>query len=61
MLHTKLRIGPPVPEKNILTGFYHIEARQPSWSCDQYHVIRFHFLEPVSFHTKIGSDRHSSF
>ena len=33
--------GLPVPEKNILTGFYHIGAWRPSWSCDQYHVIRF--------------------
>ena len=47
--------------KNILTGFYHIGAWWPSWSCDQYHVIRFSFLVPESFHTKFGSDRYSSF
>ena len=48
-----VEIGPPVPEKKILTGFYHIGAWRPSWSCDQHHVIRFSF--PESFHTKFGS------
>ena len=27
----------------LLKGFYHIWAWQPSWSCDQHHVIRFSF------------------
>ena len=36
-------IGPPVPEKKILKGFYHIGAWRPSWSCDKHHVIRFSF------------------
>ena len=35
MLHTKFRENrPPVLEKKILKGFYHIWAWQPSWSCD---------------------------
>ena len=29
-----VKIGPPVPEKKILKGFYHIWAWRPSWSCD---------------------------
>ena len=27
-------IGPPVLEKKILKGFFHIWAWRPSWSCD---------------------------
>ena len=38
-----LEIGLLVPEKKLLKGFYHIWAWQPSWSCDQTHVIRFSF------------------
>ena len=29
-----VKIGPPVLEKKIFEGFYHIWARRPSWSCD---------------------------
>ena len=36
-----MEIGLLVPEKKILTGFHHIGAWQPSWSCDQHYVIRF--------------------
>ena len=25
---------PPVPEKKVIEGFYHIWALQPSWSCN---------------------------
>ena len=39
-----VEIGPPVPEKNILKGFYHIWAWRPSWSCDQHHIIKFSFF-----------------
>ena len=38
---SNVEFGSQVPEKNIFTGFYHIGAWRPSWSCDQYHVIRF--------------------
>ena len=38
-----VEIGLPVPEKKIFMGFYHIWAWQPSWSCDQHHVIKFSF------------------
>ena len=34
MLHTMLQIGLLVLEKKILSGFYHIWAWWPSWSCD---------------------------
>ena len=45
MLHTKFRGNPPAGsgEEDFLKGFYHIWAWQPSWSCDQHHVIRFSF------------------
>ena len=29
--------------RRFLKGFYHIWAWQPSWLCDQHHVIRFSF------------------
>ena len=61
MIHTKFRGNRPsgLGEEDFFKGFYHIWAWRPSWSCDQHHVIRFSFLE--SFHTKFGSDQHSSF
>ena len=31
-----VKIAPPVPEKNILKGFYHISARWPSLLCEQH-------------------------
>ena len=40
---SSVEIGLPVPEKKILTGFYHIVAWRPSWSCDRHHVISFSF------------------
>ena len=44
MLHTKFRENrPPVLEKMIFKGFYHIWAWRPSWSCDQAHVNKFPF------------------
>ena len=61
MLHTKFHGNrPPVPEK-ILKG-YHIYGRGDHLG----HVTSimssdFHFFVPESFHTKCGSDRHSSF
>ena len=63
-----------VPEKKILTGFYHIEVWRPSWSCFTIYVhgghfghvtsimsSDFYFRVPESFHAKFGSDRHSGF
>ena len=55
-----VEIGPPVPEK-IFKGFFTIYGHGGHIG----HVISiisdFHFLVPESFHTKFGSDRHSSF
>ena len=48
-----MEIGLPVPEKKIFEGFYHIGAWRPSWSCDQQHVIIFHFLVPENFHKNL--------
>ena len=36
-----VEIGPLVTEKKNFEEFYHIWAWQPSWSCDQHHVIRY--------------------
>ena len=63
MLHTKfhgIRLAGS-REEDFLKGFYHMWAWRPSWSCDQRHVIKVSFFVPESFHTKVGSDRHSSF
>ena len=61
MLHTKfVKIGLPDLEK-IFEGFPiyggggHLGHVTSTMSSD------FHFLVPESFHTKLGSDRHSSF
>ena len=56
-----VEIGPPVPEKKILKDFtIHVRGGHLG------HVtsiisLDIHFLVPVNFHTKFGSDRHSSF
>ena len=56
-----VEIGPPVPEKKILRAFTiygrggHLGHVTSIMSSD------FHFLVLESFHTKFGSDRHSSF
>ena len=36
-----VEIGPPIPEKKIVKGFYHIWAWRPSWSCDKHYDINF--------------------
>ena len=61
MLPSFLEVGPPVPEK-IFEGFFAIYGRGGHLG----HVTSimssdYHFLVPGSFHTKFGSDRHSSF
>ena len=57
-----VEIGLPVPEKKIFEGFFTIYGRGGHLG----HVISimssdFHCLEFESFHTKFGSDQHSSF
>ena len=57
-----VEIGPSVPEKKNLEGFFTIYGRGGHFG----HVTSimssdFHFLVPESFHAKVGSDRHSSF
>ena len=42
-------------------GGSHIWAWWPSWSCDKHHAPIFHFTAPENFHTKFGSEQHSSF
>ena len=54
-------IGPPVQEKKIFEGFYHIWAWRQSWSFDSIMSSKFHVLVLESFHTKFGSEQHSSF
>ena len=60
MLHTKFRGNQPAGSgENIFEGFLpymgHLDHVTSIMSSD------FHFLVPESFHTKFGSDRHSSF
>ena len=57
-----VEIGLPVPEKKIFEGVFTIYEHDGHLG----HVTSivssdFHFLVPESFHTKFGSDRHSSF
>ena len=63
MLHTKFRGNwLPGSREDFLRGFFTIYGRSGHLG----HVTSimssdFHFLVPESFHTKFGSDRHSSF
>ena len=41
-----VKIGPPVLEKKIFEGFYHIWAWRPSWSCDLDHLYKLSFPLP---------------
>ena len=41
-----VKIGPPVLEKKIFEGFYHIWALRPSWSCDLDHLYKLSFPLP---------------
>ena len=57
-----VKFGPPVLEKKIFEGFFTIYGHGGHLG----HVTRimvtdFHFLVPESFHTKFGSEWHSSF
>ena len=57
-----VEIDQPVPEKKMFEDFFTIYGRGGHLG----HVTSimssdFHFLVPESFHTKCGSERHSSF
>ena len=39
-----VEIRPPVQEKKIFKGFYHIWAWRPFWSCDQHHINNLHTM-----------------
>ena len=57
-----VEIGLPVPEKKIFKGF----LAYMGMAAISGHVTRimssdFHFLVLINFHTKFGSDQHSSF
>ena len=56
-----VKIGPSVPNKKFLVGFYHLSAWWPLGHMTSIILSEFHFLVPESFHTKFSSDRHSSF
>ena len=56
MLHTKVlgNWSTGSGEEDILKGFYHIRAWQPSWSCDLYHVKKIISLYLKHVHIKFG-------
>ena len=58
-----MEIGQQVPEKKIFEGFlpYYMGMAAILGHVTSIMSSDFHFLVPESFHTKFGSDRHSSF
>ena len=56
-----VKIGPPVLEKKIFEGFYHIWAWRPSWSWDPDAANKISFPYPRRLHIKFGFDRPSGF
>ena len=50
-----MEIGPPVLEKKILEGFYHIWAWRPSWSCDLNFAIKLEMPLPKEASHKIST------
>ena len=57
-----VEIGPLVPEKKIFEGFLpYMDVAAILVNVTSIMSSDFHFLVPESFHTKFGSDRHSSF
>ena len=48
-----VEICPPVPEKKIFKGFYHIWAWRPSWSCDPHSANEISFPLPEEAPHKI--------
>ena len=59
MLHTHVpsfvEINPPVLEKKIFEGFYHIWAWRPSWSCDLDFAIKLEMPLPKEAPHKIST------
>ena len=49
-----MEIGPPVLEKKIFEGFYHIWAWRPSWSCDLDFAIKLEMPLPKEAPHKIS-------
>ena len=49
-----MKIGPPVLEKKIFEGFYHIWAWRPSWSCDLDFAIKLSSPLPMDAPYKIS-------
>ena len=49
-----VKIGLPVHEKKILSGFYHIWAWRPSWSCDLDFAIKLSSPKPMDASHKIS-------
>ena len=56
-----VEIGPPVLEKKILKGFYHIWVWRPSWSCDPDAANKLSFPLPKEAPLKFGFDWPSGF
>ena len=57
-----VEIGLPVPEKKIFKGFFTIYGHGGHRvNVTSIMSSDFHFLVRESFHTKFGSDQHSSF
>ena len=56
-----MEIGLPVPEKMILRAFTIYGRGGHLGHVTSFMSADFYFLVPESFHTKFGSDRHSSF
>ena len=56
-----VEIGPPVLEKKICEGFYHIWAWRRSWSCDLDHLYKVWFPLPKEAPHKISFDWPSGF
>ena len=63
MLHTKFswKSACRFQRRGFLKGFYHSGRGGHLGHVTSIMSSEFHFLVPESFHTKIGSDRHSSF
>ena len=54
MLHTKFHENRPAGSEKIFSGFYHIWAWRPSWSCDLHFAIKLSFLLSMAAAHKIS-------
>ena len=62
MLHNKFRGNRPASSREEdFEGFYHIKCGSHLNHVTSIMSTNFHFLVPGNFHTKFGSERHSSF